>query len=76
MYMAKGYCAGILVFAEEVDEGKLKDFLSDKKLLLKDGDLKITFGAGITQAATELCYDVYDKATGAWREDLSRAFKK
>ena len=76
MYTVKGYCAGILVFTEDVDEEKLKDFLNDKKLALKDGDLKITFGAGITQVATELCYDVYDKATGVWRKDLSRAFKK
>ncbi len=76
MYEVRGYCAGILVFAENVPSKELKDFLKDQKELLESGKLTIRFGTDITQTATELCVDVYDKETGAWRNDLSHAFKK
>mgnify|MGYP001584673679 CR=1 FL=1 len=76
MYEVRGYCAGILVFAEVVQRNELNDFLKDQKELLEGGKLTIRFGTDVTQTATELCVDVYDKETGAWRSDLSRAFKK
>ncbi len=74
MYTVKGYCAGICIFAEDVEHNKFKKFLEEKKNLLIRGELQITFG-GMVQSASELCYDVYDKETSVWRNDLSRAFK-
>ena len=75
MYLIKGYCAGILIFSEEAQEKELPDFFSEKKRQWEKGNLMITFGAGETQVATELCIDVYDKATGRYRTDLCTAYK-
>lgn len=75
MYLIKGYCAGILIFSEGAQETELQDFLSEKKRMFENGDIMITFGVGETQIATELCIDVYDKATSHYKTDLCTAYK-
>ena len=75
MYKLKAFCAGILVLQEEVSEESLKSRLAEIKAMLLEGELTITF-AQVTQIATELCVDVYEKSTDKWRHNLSAAYKK
>lgn len=75
MFTVKGYCAMIRLFHEDVYVGELDAFIQKKRALLESLELILSFGGGVRQPATELCYDVYDKTTGKWRDDLSRSFK-
>lgn len=75
MYLTKGYCAGILIFSENAQETELQNFLKEKEYLLIQGELTIQFGMGVVQTATELCIDVYEKASGQYRLDLSTSYK-
>jgi len=74
MYTLKGYCAGILVFQEDVAHKNLDARLTEIKDLLLEEGFRITFGYN-TQTVTELCVDVYEKAKAIWRHDLSVAYK-
>lgn len=76
MLFIKVYCAGILVLEQEVEEKALKSKLKKIKSDLSSGVYTITFGIGITQIASEVCVDVYEKETMKYRQDLSVAFKK
>lgn len=76
MYEVRGYWAAILVFREEAEDATaLKKLLESKKTLLKVGGITVVSG-GVMHTAEEVCYDVYDKTSGVWHKDLSRAFKK
>lgn len=75
MQRVKGYCAGILVFSEDVAMTELQNLLKTKKCMLQRGELSVTFGSmGNVQTIRELCVDVFDR-DGRYRPDLSVAFK-
>ena len=74
MYQIQGYWAGIRLFTEDVSKTEFQDFLEKLETHLKKRLIKAV-SCGTEFVVTELCWDVYDKATGKWREELSRAFK-
>ncbi len=74
-YQVKGYCAGIEVFDEHVRESGLTQFLTEKKLQLKQGELTMTFAMGVVQECSLLCVDVFD-SSGAWLPHLMSDFKR
>ncbi len=72
VYVAKGYCAGIIVFEEKVQEEDLEEFFKTIKQRLLAGELTIKF-ASETQKASEVCVDIYEDHI--YRHNLSVAFK-
>jgi hypothetical protein len=74
-FAVKAYCAGIPIFEKSVSRANLEKFMKETKETWQRGELRIIFGAGQSQPVSEVCLDVYDKKTAAYRFDLSRAFK-
>lgn len=72
-FLVKAHCAGILVFETKVYENEFSSFMVTTKEEWKRGELKISFGSGQIQVATEICLDVYED--DMCRFDLSKAFK-
>lgn len=75
MYQVKGFCAGILVFESYVDESNLAQYVSNQKVLLKEGCLSIRFALGVVQTIKEICIDVHEVVQTEYRPDLSVAYK-
>ena len=75
MFIAKGWCAGILLFENKVEEQDLPEFMSSTKDQLLAGELKLHFAREV-QTATEVCVDVYEENSKLYSHDLSKAYKK
>jgi hypothetical protein len=65
----------MVVLEATVSPEDFDTWLNERRAELKKGEYLLRFGSGQTVVASELCIDVYESTTGAFRWDLSTAMK-